>query len=186
MEFPVLENKISDVIFLHFVPEKSSQWKFLFLFCPCWGTHVIVVQSLSYAWLFVNLWTISYQLLQSMGFSQKEYWSGLPFPSARDLPRPGIRSASPALAGGFFTPEPPRKPTNSPFLTLHKNDWSWLLGFTGSISGKEPACQETWARYLGWEDPLEKGRRHWHPSTVLLPGKSHGWRGLVGCSPWGH
>ena len=28
-------------------------------------------------------------------------------------------------------------------------------------------------------------RRHWHPSPVLLPGKSHGRRSLVGCSPWG-
>ena len=26
----------------------------------------------------------------------------------------------------------------------------------------------------------------WHPTPVLLPGKSHGWRSLVGCSPWGH
>ena len=29
-------------------------------------------------------------------------------------------------------------------------------------------------------------RRRWHPTPVLLPGKSHGWRSLVGCSPWGH
>ena len=29
-------------------------------------------------------------------------------------------------------------------------------------------------------------RRHWHPSPVLLPGKSHGQRSLVGYSPWGH
>ena len=29
-------------------------------------------------------------------------------------------------------------------------------------------------------------RRQWHPTLVLLPGKSHGWRGLVGCSSWGH
>ena len=28
-------------------------------------------------------------------------------------------------------------------------------------------------------------RRHWHPTPVLLPGKSHGWRSLVGCSPRG-
>src|SRR5574337_1516149 len=27
------------------------------------------------------------------------------------------------------------------------------------------------------------GRRQWHPTPVLLPGKSHGWRSLVGCSP---
>ena len=32
--------------------------------------------------------------------------------------------------------------------------------------------------YLTW-------RRQWHPTPVLLPGKSHGWRSLVGCSPWG-
>ena len=29
-------------------------------------------------------------------------------------------------------------------------------------------------------------RRQWHPTPVLLPRKSHGWRSLVGCSPWGH
>ena len=28
-------------------------------------------------------------------------------------------------------------------------------------------------------------RRQWHHTPVLLPGKSHGWRSLVGCSPWG-
>ena len=29
-------------------------------------------------------------------------------------------------------------------------------------------------------------RRQWHPTPVLLPGKSHGWSSLVGCSPWSH
>ena len=29
------------------------------------------------------------------------------------------------------------------------------------------------------------GSRQWHPTPVLLPGKSHGWGSLVGCSPWG-
>jgi len=29
-------------------------------------------------------------------------------------------------------------------------------------------------------------RRQWQPTPVLLPGKSHGWRNLVGHSPWGH
>ena len=28
-------------------------------------------------------------------------------------------------------------------------------------------------------------RKQWEPTPVLLPGKSHGWRSLVGCSPWG-
>ena len=31
----------------------------------------------------------------------------------------------------------------------------------------------------------DRRRRQWHPTPVLLPGKSHGWRSLVGCSPWG-
>ena len=29
-------------------------------------------------------------------------------------------------------------------------------------------------------------RRQWQPTLVLLPGKSRGWRSLLGCSPWGH
>ena len=33
---------------------------------------------------------------------------------------------------------------------------------------------------------MQQWRRQWHPTPVLLLGKSHGWRSLVGCSPWGH
>ena len=44
-----------------------------------------------------------------------------------------------------------------------------------------PAMRETWVRSLGREDPLEK---EWQPIPVLLPGKFHGWRSLVGYSPW--
>ena len=33
---------------------------------------------------------------------------------------------------------------------------------------------------------LSSWRRQWQLTPVLLPGKSHGWRSLVGCSPWGH
>jgi len=45
-----------------------------------------------------------------MGFSRQQHWSGLPFPSPGDLPNPGIKPASPALASGGFTTEPPGKP----------------------------------------------------------------------------
>ena len=38
-----------------------------------------------------------------MGFLRQEYWSGLPFPPPGDLPDPGIKPVSPALAGEFFT-----------------------------------------------------------------------------------
>ena len=43
-------------------------------------------------------------------FSRSEYWSGLPCPSPGDLPDPVIEPGSSALAGRFFTAEPPRKP----------------------------------------------------------------------------
>ena len=33
-------------------------------------------------------------------------------------------------------------------------------------------------------DCKDLGSRQWHPTLVLLPGKSHGWRSLEGCSPW--
>ena len=38
----------------------------------------------------------------SMGISKQEYWSGLLFPPPGDLPDPGIKPTSPALAGRFF------------------------------------------------------------------------------------
>ena len=44
-----------------------------------------------------------------MGFSGQEYWNGLTFPSPGDLPSLGIKPASPALAGVFFTTVPPGK-----------------------------------------------------------------------------
>ena len=49
------------------------------------------------------LWTVACQAFLSMGFSRQEYWSGLPFPPPGDLPNPGVKPISPALAGVFFT-----------------------------------------------------------------------------------
>ena len=49
------------------------------------------------------------------------------------------------------------------------------------------AIRETWVRSLGREDPLEKemATHKWQPTPVLVPGKSHGQRSLVGYSLWG-
>ena len=57
--------------------------------------------------LFRNPWIVAQQVPLSMGFSRQEDWSGLPFPSPGDLSDPGTETLSPALAGGFFTTEPP-------------------------------------------------------------------------------
>ena len=54
--------------------------------------------------------TVACQAPLSMEFSRQEYWSGFPIPSPGDHPDPGIKLtplASPALADGFFTTEPP-------------------------------------------------------------------------------
>ena len=51
-----------------------------------------------------------YQAPLSMGFSRQEYWNGLPFPSPRDLPDPGIKPRSPALQADALPSEPPGKP----------------------------------------------------------------------------
>ena len=59
-------------------------------------------------------WTVVHQAPLSMGFSQQEYRSGMPFPPPGHLPDPGIKPVSPAssaLAGGFFTTEPLGIPT---------------------------------------------------------------------------
>ena len=54
--------------------------------------------------------TVAHQAPLSTGFPRQKYWSGLPFPSSGDLPDSGIKPGSPALAGRFFTTEPPGKP----------------------------------------------------------------------------
>ena len=64
----------------------------------------------------MNPLTVAIQAPLSMAFFRQEYWSGLPFPSPGELPDPGIKTSSPAslaLAGGFFTTEPPG-PLRSP------------------------------------------------------------------------
>ena len=65
---------------------------------------------LSCVQLFATPWSVACQAPLSMEFSRQEYCSGLPCPSPRDFSNPGIKPASPPLAGGFFTTEPPASP----------------------------------------------------------------------------
>ena len=63
------------------------------------------VKSLSRVQLFATPWTVARQAPLSMGFSRQEYWSGLPFPSPGDLPKPGIEPGSPALQADALSSE---------------------------------------------------------------------------------
>ena len=87
-------------------------------------------QSISHVQLFVTPWIITRQAALSMGFSRQEYWSGLPFPSPGYLPNPGIKFASPALAGKFFSTELPGKPTSictSTLIPQQLYEISWII-----------------------------------------------------------
>ena len=55
-------------------------------------------QSLSHIQLFETPWNIPARLLSPWDFSRQENWHGLPFPSPEDLPDPGIKLMTPALA----------------------------------------------------------------------------------------
>ena len=57
-------------------------------------------------WDSQSTWTVAHTASLSMGFSRQKDWDGLLFPSPGDLPDPGIKPESPALAGRFFTTEP--------------------------------------------------------------------------------
>ena len=81
---------------------------FLLYLLACMLSHF------SHVWLFATLWAVDCQSLLSMGFSRQEYWSKLPCPPPGDHPDPGIESASPALAGGFFTTSATREAHLSP------------------------------------------------------------------------
>ena len=77
---------------------------------PSLNMCVCVLNRFSRVRLCTTPWTVDCQAPLSMGFSRQEYWSGLSFPSPGGLPDPEIEPMSPALAGRFFTAEPPGKP----------------------------------------------------------------------------
>ena len=87
--------------------KRRSQNLNLSLSCVCFERSVTqLCQTLA------SPWAVAHQALLSMGFPRQEYWSGLSFPTPGDHPHLRIKpmsSASPALAGRFFTTQPPGK-----------------------------------------------------------------------------
>ena len=72
-------------------------------------------------------------------------------------------------------------------MATHSSVLAWRIPGRGSLVG----CR-LWGRtesgmteVTPQQQQIKIGRRQWHPSPVLLPGKSHGQRSLEGCSPWG-
>ena len=78
--------------------------------------------------LFENSCTVDHQASLSIACSGKEYWSGLPFSTLRDLFNTGINPSTslafPALAGGLFTTEPPGK--SSLMYIISYDPWHFI------------------------------------------------------------
>ena len=122
-----------------------------------------LLSCLSCIWVFVTQWTSAWQAPMSLGFSRQEYCSRLPCPPPGDLPDSGIEPVTqetPALLEVSLLLSHWRMPQSFIQLTGYMY-WSFTTFYT------------------------MLRRRQWHPTPVLLPGKSHGRRSLVGCSPWG-
>ena len=76
--------------------------------------------------LFATLWTVAHPAPLYMRFSRQEYWSGLPCPSLRDLPNPGIKPRSPVLQVDFLPTELQEKPKNTGVSSLSLLQWIFL------------------------------------------------------------
>ena len=72
---------------------------------------------------------------------------------------------------------------NKPILSIFPLSCSWARPSpptTGSLMLQDQQVSEITVSFFSL-----LRRRQWHPTPVLLPGKFHGWRSLVGCNPWG-
>ena len=74
-------------------------------------------------------------------------------------------------------------------MATHYSTFAWKIPWTEepgrlqSMLSQRVGCD--WATSVSVSVLVHRQRRQWHPTPVLLPGKSHGWRSLEGCSPWG-
>ena len=129
----------------------------------------------------------------SMEFSRQEYWSGLPFSFSRGSSWLRDQTQISCTAGRRFTVWDTWKARDSGIQYINSNvllDYTAFeiiiiyKAFPGGSDGQESACN---AEEPGLIAGLGKmpWRRVWQSTPVLLPGKSHGRRSLVGCSPWG-
>ena len=127
---------------------------------------------LSHVWLFESPWTVACQAPLSLEFSRHGYWSGQPFPSPGDLPYPGIKPGSPALAGGFFTIWATREAQRLllvPVLGIKPGPPEWKPG----ILTTKPCAKETRFKYFsnytecvgggGWKSVVNEEHTEHHP-----------------------
>ena len=127
------------------------------------------------------------------GILQARILEWVAFPFSRDLLNPRIKPRSAALQAVSLPAEPLGKPKNTGVGSL-----TFPQGIfpTQELNQGLLYCRRILYQLSNQGSPgrgegtgIAKGnqfhwRRQWHPTPVLLLGKSHGWRSLVGCSPW--
>ena len=108
--------------------------------------------------------TVTHQAPLSMGFSKQAHWSGLPFPSPRHPPNPGIKPRSPALQADSLPSQPPGKPMTV-WESRSKSQWGRA---GGSASVKQTMCWN-WPHGSGTQERSCPGDGGWGAS-LNIPG----------------
>ena len=85
---------------------------------------VCVLSCFSCVQPFVTHWTVVFQAPLSMGFSRREYWSGLPFPPPRDLPYWGMEPCLLCLQH-WQSGSLPLAPSGKPMASMMQWTWTW-------------------------------------------------------------
>ena len=122
----------------------------------------VKVKSLSRVWLLATSWTAAYQAPPPIGFSGQQYWSGVPLPSPININILIHKREMIILTSSSVTQ-----------LCLSLHDCS-IPGFP--VHHQLPELAQT---HVHWVDDAIQYL------IITYKGKSHGWRSLVGCSPWG-
>ena len=147
------------------------------------------VQSLSLVRLFATPWIAAHQASLSITNSRRslrltsiESFSSCPqsLPSSGSFPMSQLFAWGSQSTGISALVSSPSK--EHPGLISFRMDWLDLLTVQGTLKS---LLQHHSSKASILQCSAFFQRRQWHPTPVLLPGESHGWRSLVGCSPWG-
>ena len=171
--------------------------------------YSFVLSCFSCFWLFATSWTVAPRLLCPWDFPGKNTEVGCHFPLKRIFLTQGLNphllvllhlqegSLSLVPPGNSLYILPALKSLtnrrNVGWFPCFSNLWMnslllflcrWSFYFPGGSDCKSVCLQCGRTGFDPWVRKIPQ-RRQWQPTSVLLPGKSHGWRSLVGCSLWG-
>ena len=127
---------------------------------------------LSLVQLFMDPWSVAYQVSSPMEFSRQEYWSGLLFPT------PGTLSNHRSNLGLLHLLH--WQADSLPLVPPGKSPFQLSTGFPSGSDSKESTCQcrrykrygfNLWVRKIPW-------RKKWQPTPLFLLGKFHSQRSL--------